>query len=351
MKKLVIVMILILVFALSMVYGESTGTLAEIVKPDGMQISGNKLFIIQGTAFHVFNLIDLKPLATFGKSGVGPGELRPPRITPNRLTILNDTLVAEDTSKLIFFTKDFAYSKEIKKKDMMTHRILPAGNHFVAFRMSSNKNLIIYSVILMDADFNLIKELARQETFDRQKELILLRDAIHFCVYKDKIYIEKSDKSFLIEVFDFGGNSLLQIRKSSDPPPVTAAVKKACMEDLKLDRVINSLAQREGGWDSFLKKGTFTFPPRFPHIKDLVVSDDKIYVSTFDRKDQKEKIIVMDLKGEILAAAYMPIPISSPYLARTMGRENRFYAIKDNKYYYLVLNEDEDNYELHVNSF
>jgi hypothetical protein len=341
-------MIMIFVLSLSMMYGENAGVLTSVVKPDGMQISDGKLYVIESTTFHVFNLKDLKPIATFGKKGVGPGELRPPRLTPNRLTVLKDALVAEDAAKLILYSKDFKLLKEIKKKDMMTSKILPIGENFVAFRMSSANTKIIFSLLLLGPDLNVLKELCRQETFDRQKELIMIRDGINFSVYKNKIYVEKSEKQFLIEVFDSKGNSLLKINKKSDPPPVTEEIKKARFEDLKKDRIINGIAKREGGWDSFEKKGTFTYPDKFPHIQDMVVSDDKIYVSTYDAKNNKQKYIVMDLKGKVLNTTYMPIPQSSSFLAKTMGRENRFYGIADNKYYYLVENEENEEFELHI---
>jgi hypothetical protein len=351
MKKLVRIMIVIFVLTLSMLYGESAGVLTDVLKPDGIEISEDKLYVIEGTKFHVYNLTDLKPVTTFGKKGVGPGELKPPRLTPNRLSILDDTLIAEDAGKLILFSKDFKLLKEIKKKDIMTSKIVPIGENFVAFRMSSGNKKVIFSLFLLDPEFQVIKELCRQETFDRQKELIMIRDGINFSVYKNKIYVEKSEKEFLIEVFDAKGNSLLKINQKSDPPPVTEAIKKARWEELKMDRIMNIVAKREGGWENFEKTGTFTYPEKFPHIRDMVVSDDKIYVSTFDKKNNKEKYIVMDLKGKVLNTVYMPIPISSPFIACNMGRENRFYDIKSNKYYYLVLNEDEDTYELHVQPF
>lgn len=98
----------------------------------------------------------------------------------------------------------------------------------------------------------------------------------------------------------------------------------------------------------------FIYPDTLPPIQDITVTDDKIYVSTYNKnknnntKGDKEKYIIMDLKGNIISTPYMPVPIESSFLAKTLGRDNRFYGISNNKFYYLKENEDDEVWEVHA---
>ena len=348
MRKIIFVLLSIITLMSTLVHGEKIGVLTEILKPEGIEVADGRLYVVEGPAFFVYNLNNSTLIKKFGKAGEGPGELNTVFNFPNSLRILEDKIIAEGFNKIIIFSKDFKFLKEFRKKEMLIHKITPIKENFVAVRMTAGKNKIISTLLLLDPDMNLIKELYKQESFDRQKELIMVRDTIHFEVYNDKIYVEESDKGFFIEVFDSKGNRLYEIKKNFAAPKVTKNDKKAIFNNLKKDNLIAVVARREGGWDEFAKKGTFTYPAAFPHIRDIKITNDKIYVSTFERKDNKEKCMIMDLKGKIIGTSYLPITGQSSFLARSMGKDNRFYGIADNKFYYLKENEDEELWELHA---
>ena len=71
-------------------------------------------------------------------------------------------------------------------------------------------------------------------------------------------------------------------------------------------------------------------------------------MSTFERKENKEKHIIMDLKGNMLKTIFLPLPEEPSYTSKALGRENRFWGIIKDKFYYLKLNENLDCWELHV---
>jgi hypothetical protein len=332
-------------------HGEKISVLTEILKPEGIEVADGRLYVVQGPEFFVYNLNNSTLIKEFGKAGEGPGELSTVLNFPNSLRVLDDKIIAEGFNKIIIFSKDFNFLKEFRKKEMLIHKITPIKENFLAVRMSAGKNKIIFTLLLLDPDMNTIKELHKQESFDRQKELIMVRDTIHFEVYNDKIYVEESDKGFFIEIFDSSGNRLYEIKKNFDAPKVTENDKKAIFNNLKMDNLIAVVARREGGWDEFAKKGTFTYPAAFPHIQDIKIVNDKIYVSTFEHKDNKEKCMIMDLKGNIIGSSYLPVTGESSFLARSMGKDNRFYGISNNKFYYLKENEDEEVWELHAVRF
>jgi hypothetical protein len=243
----------------TLVHGAKIGVLAEILKPEGIEVADGRLYVVEGPVFFVYNLNNPTLIKKFGQAGEGPGELNTVLNFPNSLRILEDKIIAEGFNKIIIFSKDFKFLKEFRKKEMLLHKITPIKENFVAVRMTTGKNKIIFTLLLLDPEMNVIKELHKQESFDRQKELIMVRDTIHFEIY-----------------------------------------------------------------------------------------NDKIYVSTFVRKDNKEKCIIMDLNGNIIGTSYLPITGQSSFSASSMGKNNRFYGIAGNKFYYLKENEDEEVWELHA---
>ena len=347
MRNFLLVLLAIMILLATLIHGEKIGVLTEILKPEGIEVTGQRLYVVEGASFFAYDLDNQTLIKKFGKKGEGPGELSTVLTFPNNIRIVNDKIMTEGFNKIIFFSKDFKLLKELKKKEIFIHKITPIKENFVAVRMSAEKNKIIFKLLLLDPEMNVIKELYKQESLDRKKEIIMIRDTIHFAVYKDKIYVEESDKGFLIEVFDSKGNRLYEIKKNIAAPKITEKDKKAIFNNLTEDNLIAVIARREGGWDKFAKAGTFTYPAVFPHIRDIKITDDKIYVSTFEQKDNKEKYMIMDLKGNIIGTSYMPVTGQSSFSARSIGKDNRFYGIAGNKFYYLVENEDEEMWELH----
>ena len=178
--------------------------------------------------------------------------------------------------------------------------------------------------------------------------MVMVTDSICFAVYRDRIYVEESARGFLIAVFDGSGKKLYEIKKDIEARKITEEDKKAIFKNFKEDSFVNLLAKSQGGWENFKKTREFIYPHTFPAIKDLIVTGGRIYVSTYETRDNKEKYIIMDLKGKILSTPYMPVPQESSFVSKTLGRGNRFYGIVDNTYYYLQENEENEEWELHV---
>lgn len=43
-----------------------------------------------------------------------------------------------------------------------------------------------------------------------------------------------------------------------------------------------------GGWDKFKKTAKFSYPKNFPAIQDIMVQEDKIYINTYEMKDNND---------------------------------------------------------------
>ena len=86
----------------------------------------------------------------------------------------------------------------------------------------------------------------------------------------------------------------------------------------------------------------------FPPIRDILVKEGKIYVRTFITKDDKEKYHILDLKGKELKTVFLPKPMPASYITRLANRPVRFFDIANDRFYYIVENEDEEEWELHI---
>jgi hypothetical protein len=326
------------------------------MKPGMIDVQGNEFFIMEGATINVFSLIDLSFLRKFGKRGDGPGELR---VTPgwqNTIIAYPDYILAESSNKIIFFSKEGKLIKEKRKSDLIA-QFIPAGKHFVAKRyyMDANTRTQYMRIVLIDQELREVKELYRQKWFQQLRpnkfsnesfEIQLFSDYTNFAVFDDKIFIEESPKGFLIEVFDSEGKKLYVIEKQYEKIKVIDSHKKVALDEFKQDEKIGRMIKQVGSWEELLKYMNLIFPEYKPPIDDFIVRDNKIYTQTFEQKDQKVKYIIMDLKGKKIDEVYLPITRKPGSEERLQGA--RFQAINHDKLYYLVENEETEEWELHV---
>ena len=71
----------------------------------------------------------------------------------------------------------------------------------------------------------------------------------------------------------------------------------------------------------------------FPAFRNFTVSDGKIYVYTYQEKEDNQKIVILDLKGNHLNSVFVP--------------PSDYSQVKNGQYYYLLRNEDEE-WQLHI---
>ena len=349
MRNKILVFILIFILMVITLQAEKAGTLSDVLKPETMSFSKDSIFIVEKAEFLKFSLKDLKLLNRFGKKGEGPGELSVIPGINNNIVPLADKIFVEGLKKMMFLSPKGELIKEMRKK-MQTWKTLPIGDHFAMMRVRPGKDGkgVYFALSLFDNKLEEIKDIYRIAYDERDKEIPMAGDAIHFAVYKDRLYVEKSAEGFVIDVYDSNGNLLHHINKKMAPLKYTQKHFEQEMKQLENDDLIRMMAKRDGGWDSFIKNIKFNKPEHLPLIQDLTVQDGKIYVLTFEAEEGKEKHIVMDLQGNVLQTLYLPMPKKAGYVNRVMGRDNRFYGYCGDKYYYLQENEENEEWELHV---
>lgn len=169
---------------------------------------------------------------------------------------------------------------------------------------------------------------------------------IYYSVCDDKIFIDRSPDGFVIDVFDSQGNKLYEIEKDYEKLKVTPDHKKEIINRFKEDPNIKSASQQVGGWEETQKLFTMNFPPIYPAIQELVITGKKIYIQTFKLKENKSEYVVMDLKGNIINRVYLPRFENTPMMSKILGA--KLHTIYNDKLYYLMENEDEEEWELHM---
>lgn len=349
LKKVVFVSLMVLGF--SLLFSTNIGPVPGVMKPNMMEVSGNELYIVEGAVISVYSLNHLQLIRRFGRAGEGPGELKVVPYYNNRVSVFPDFILAESVDKLIYFSKKGNVIKQIGKP-VESGFFTPVGKNFVgkkAKRDPEQKTTFVV-IALYDSDHYEIKELYRQK-FAQQRSgrgvtIQLFSDLLNFQVWDNKIFIEKSPEGFLIGVFDSNGKELYQIKREYEKTKVTGAHKEAALKEIKEDPTIKRRIKQFGSWESLMKMMKFTFPDFLPPIQYMEIADRKIYARTFQKKDNKEEYLVMDLEGKMLKKTYIPRvhPLSLKDQIIGVKRE----VIRNDKLYYLKENEEQEVWELHV---
>ncbi|MCX6583479.1 MAG: hypothetical protein NT166_25170 [Candidatus Aminicenantes bacterium] len=138
-------------------------------------------------------------------------------------------------------------------------------------------------------------------------------------------------KGFYIDVFDKEGKKLYQIEKE---------VKQIKSEEKHRQLRINEIlfAVGRSRFEQARKRGIFEKPLMefVPAINNFWVTDDSIYVKTYDITDTKEKYVIMDLQGNIRKTVFLPIVYKE------------ILTFHNNTFYYLEDNEEKETWVLHA---
>jgi hypothetical protein len=336
-KLIILVFIMsfsVLNFSASQVKSIKITDLDEVLKPDAIVAFGDKFYITEDTTIKIFDLRDGKFIKSFGKKGEGPGEFKWRPI----IKVFKDYLLANSSGKVLFFTHLGNYVRE-KKIQNNNSRYLPLSENFVGRKITQieKSSKFTQSIGIYNGNFNLIKEIYRapmpgtliiSSSQKGKQDYSLLNDFISWETCETKVFIGDTTKGFFFKVFDNHGNHLYDINKEYEKKRVTESFKKETIE----------LQEAQPWFKRFKDVFKFVFPEYFPSFRYFTISDNKIYIQTFEKKNGAVEFIVLDLQGKNLARLFLPETTFDP---------RPLYTIYDGKYYYLLENEDEDIWELH----
>jgi hypothetical protein len=346
MKRMVSILVLLVWVSVGFLFSANMGSLPGVMKPSSINVYGDELYILESGVILVYSLKDLKLIRKFGRKGDGPGELQVIPTYSNKLTAYPQYILVETFARLIYFSKDGTLQKEIKKKSPFYFKTIPIGNNFVINKFKQDQKVFYNCLSLFDAEMNEIKEIYSQEHFQQGAvpaiKLDMLLEIALFEVVDDKIFVEESPKGFIIQVYDSKGNKLYRIEKEYEKVKVTDAYENEMMERFKEDPSIKA----QGGYEQIKNIFKPRFPKIFPAIQGLYVSNKKIYVQTYKVKKNKEEYVIMDLKGNIIKRVYIHKFDNVTLMGKIQG--TKLHTIHNDKLYYLLESEDEEEWELHI---
>jgi len=318
-------------------------TLAGVFDPEMIRIADGSLYVVEKANVLVYSLSDLRLKTKIGGKGEGPGELKVLDYWYNTMTILPEHVFLDGYDKVVYFSKDGRFMKQMKKP-IGIGKMAPVGSRFIGAKLDHLEGNVHYECLyLYDSDLKFIKELCRQESpiqaMGRKTEMI--PDVLNFSVSEDRIFVEKSREGFIIDVFDDQGIRLSRIERPSEKIRVTKVHQNEFLEKFKTDPFVKRM-----GFEKFKLYSEFVWPEALPPIKDFMVADGKIYVRTSKTLGEKERWEILDLRGRPLGVADLPRIDTAPLMVHLYGVN--YYAIHDHKLYFIKDNEKTDEWELFV---
>ncbi len=310
--------------------------LPELLKPELIQVDDTRLYVVEKASIYMYSLKDFKLLKKFGKQGEGPREFMTGGMTLGQLwlSVQPDALFLHSMNKISFFTREGEFIKE--KKAAITHTPVmhPLGKGFVGPGFLTENKIKYWTFNIYDENLENLKELYRYErAYYQGRDIdILAVKTPDFALHHNKIYIADTIKTGAIRVFDHKGNKLDTLHPPYPKVTVTAADKKRILGNFAVGR-------RKAFYEQ--NKTKLKFPATFPAMRFMHVSDGKIYLMTYKRKEDKTLFLILDTKGKLPAETYLPVT----------DLEVRYYCpytIRNNKLYHLYDNGDTEQWELLV---
>ncbi len=345
MRKYFLCLFLALLVFSSNTIAVKLADLPEVMKPESIQKYGDEIFVLEISikSILVYSAETFKLKLMLGSIGEGPGEFI---YTPFLTKVAQDYVVLSSATKIIWYTRE----GKIIKEQVLPPGILvpsPIKDNFVIIKvdLDTKKREGVKSFHLVDAKYEPIKEFYR-ERHDANltlpgdtgsEEFKLLFHYLKFFIYDDKIFIANSQKGFVIDVFDAEANKLYSIDLNDKIERVKTndRYKEMAMEGFRLNY--------KDEYDR-VKKSAYTIYEYFPPIRQFMIDDNKIYVTTYKMKGTDHELIILDIKGNILDKLFLPLMSEKIY--RQSGEVDPITVYKG-ILYELIENEETEMWELH----
>lgn len=331
MKK-IILLLFVLLLAL-MLYPANKILLSEIMKPGTISVDDNQLYVTEDASIFIYSLKDFSLQKKFGKQGQGPQEFALHPRVPVTLDVTTKDIIINSLGKVSYFTKKGEFLREIKPMANF-YGFQPIGKEFLALGQSYEVKALFNTVNLFDADLKKIKELYRADSGMKGpgKGIQVLQKPFLFQAYKNRILLPGNQDNF-IDIYDTEMKKLFTIKVKQQNLKVTQKFKDQVIHFLKTS------ARTKDIYEALLKP--VTFPVYYPDIQAFFVVDDRIYVMTWKKKQQKNQFYIYDMKGTFIKEYWIPLAYQN---------ELELYPItlKNGKLYQLIEDPESEEWILHI---
>ncbi|MEN8154668.1 MAG: hypothetical protein ABFR75_11665 [Acidobacteriota bacterium] len=333
MKKILLFILLILISFLAQ--GKVVASLEEISQPKMMSLSKDYLLITEGSSIFVYSMKDFSLVKKFGKEGEGPKEFKVSPFGPPMIAYFyKGNIFVSSNSKISYFTAKGEFIKEMRTMPFIVFR--PFHDLYVATGTTVNdKKETVLTVNIHNQKLEKVREIYQSDmSVGPNASFSYPMNTFNFEPYKDNLYLVRGKDGFVIDVMTKEGKKLYTIKKDYEEIKVTKEYRDKTFQNFKTDPNFKQF------FDYF--KQRIKFKDTYPAIQDIRVTDDRIYVTTFKKKNMETECIILDLKGNEVKRVFVPYPelYGMDYLPE--------YDIYNKKFYILIENDDDEVWELHV---
>lgn len=333
MKKMIVLLIFFLVTSYSL-KAVKLFSFTDVYKPSMFTVWEDKIYISDQYSVKIYSLYNFKFLKRLGSKGKGPEEFSDnPLVYFSKNKIL---LIDRSSDKLLIYSSKFKLIEEKRIPFRGSVDLQPVGRNYLNTHMGiSEDRKATLNICVLNEEFKIIKTLLKKDFFNliipkkkkKEPKIQAINPINDFKCWSDKIFFVNGRKGFCVEIFDRNGNKKNIIKKAYNKVKTEEIHKKLRIEEIRYIPI-------------FIKKPSklknLIFPEYLPEIQDFVISNDKIYIKTYLIKEGMTEYIILDFNGKELKRVFLPYT------------RKRFYTIKDNKFYYLNENIDNETFELHM---
>jgi len=281
------------------------------------------IFIQDTKDIYCYDFKSLKLIKKLVKHGEGPGEFtRVPWIY-----CLKDGYVLRDAlDKNVFLDESFEFIREHRVSWLSGTQNEEFGDNFIILKstkLSGKGPRTVFSDTYSLAD----KELKKIKTITSIKTNpydLYFPCSNAYLIINCKLFVKNSAKGFHFDVFNKDGNYIYSIDKNIRK--VRTKKKHILRREKAFLLLFGEKIFKE--WQAAsTPANTLPAPKYLPDIHHFWVNENRIYVKTLDFKDNRDKYIIMNLKGKIIKIVYLP---SIYLIGRSTFHNNKFYYFKDN---------------------
>ncbi len=332
MRKLILIFTILFTGLTFTAFGDRIAELPEPGKPTLLTMGKDYMYISDGTTIHIYSLKDYKYTGKFGRKGQGPEEMTAMPLQDPMVYLHNNQLIINSVGKVSFYTSKGKYIKEKKPAIPFPIRnmIQPVGANFTGMSFSRKDKETIINACLFSADMQVKKSHPMMPINNNRFEMPYPTPLI--LTWNDKILTGSTD-GFTINIFDKNLNKEDEIKLTD--------YKSVKMNQSFKERVYKAFAELIPDKTQLdAVKKNMKFKETFPAYQYFYVDNNKLYVLTYLTEGDKSEFYVFDLKSRKLIKRVM-----MPY--NFMGLIPAPTAIKDNRLYQILENEDDEVWELH----
>jgi hypothetical protein len=321
--------------ALLQLPAEKVAVFDEFGQPASLNVGNGCIYVQEKTTIFVYNLKDYRFITKFGKEGEGPGELKiNPFGAPMIVDPYDGKVYITSSGKLSVYSKTGEYIKEFKVNAFDSFYTF--GKKYVCLSTApkepSSQDLVL---ALFLADENLKKgEIIYKSDFEVGPNFKLDFPITPFYpdTDGDKLFVIAGLQGFAIDAFDQNGKRLYTIKRDYQGIKIPSSYKDKTLEWFK----------KAPNFKEFYEfvKTRISVKEYYPPIYAMIADSGRLYVLTNRLDKDRRECIIMDLEGKEKKTVYLPVPENYGLDYSTP------FAIKDNYFYKLEENIDEETWEL-----